>query len=46
MRKLKGETDEECRARYNANHRRWLEKPGNKKKKYLSDKKTTEIKSD
>ena len=40
MRKLKGETDEECRARYNANHRRWLEKPGNKAKKYASDKKT------
>lgn len=40
MRKKPNETDEECRARYRANHKRWLEKPGNKKKKYACDKNT------
>lgn len=40
MRKKLDETDEECRARYNSNYKRWLEKPGNKKKKYESDKNT------
>jgi hypothetical protein len=34
------ETDEERRLRLNANHARWLAKPGNKKKKYRSDKNT------
>jgi len=32
------ETDEERRLRLRAAHKRWLEKPGNKEKKYASDK--------
>jgi hypothetical protein len=32
------ETDEERRLRLRSAHKRWLEKPGNKEKKYASDK--------
>jgi hypothetical protein len=34
------ETNDERRIRLKNNYNRWLEKPGNKKKKYLSDKNT------
>lgn len=40
MRKKNNETDEECKARYKDNYNRWLNKPGNKKRKYASDKNT------
>lgn len=40
MKKKKNETDEECSARYLANHYRWLEKSGNKEKRNLTDKKS------
>ena len=38
--KIQNETDEEKRIRLLENHKRWLEKPGNKQKKYASDKNT------
>lgn len=40
MRKIQNETAEEKRIRLLNNHKRWLEKPGNKTKKYASDKNT------